>query len=103
MATNYARGAAKEHLAIRKLRDDGWVCTRTPKSQGPFDILACKLGDIQLIQCKFGGKSAFDNFGPAAREELLQLALKAGGQALLYWWPGKRKKLRIIASSEWPG
>ncbi|MHB1869113.1 MAG: PDDEXK family nuclease [Nitrososphaerales archaeon] len=39
---------------MHKLRNDGWVCSRSAMSHGPVDVFAAKAGKILLIQVKSG-------------------------------------------------
>lgn len=51
---NYNRGRAREYQAIVKLKNSGWVCTRSAMSHGPVDIIAARRGRVRLIQVKSG-------------------------------------------------
>lgn len=39
---------------MKKLRNDGWVVSRSAMSHGPVDIFAAKDGVVRLIQVKSG-------------------------------------------------
>jgi Holliday junction resolvase len=71
-STPYARGRNREYQALRKLREDGWFCTRSAASHGPVDILAGKHGEILMIQVKSGVAKA-----SPAEKELLKVWGKA--------------------------
>jgi Holliday junction resolvase len=52
--TNYSRGRSREYETMKRLRDDGWVCSRSAMSHGPVDVFAAKGGIVRLIQVKSG-------------------------------------------------
>ncbi|HXY82854.1 MAG TPA: hypothetical protein VEH56_03975 [Candidatus Saccharimonadales bacterium] len=65
-STPYARGRNREYQALRKLREEGWFCTRSAASHGPVDILAGRGGEILMVQVKSGIARA----SPAEKELL---------------------------------
>ena len=99
--SGYQRSARRERETVKYLRDLGHVAYRTPASKGAADVVDLYHGNVSLIQIKTGGKSAFDHFGPAERERLVQEAAKAGGTPGLFWWP-TGKPLEIIGADRWP-
>jgi len=52
--TNYSRGRSREYETMKRLRDDGWCCSRSAMSHGPVDVFAAKDGVVRLIQVKSG-------------------------------------------------
>jgi Holliday junction resolvase len=52
--SNYARGRSREYQAIKKLRAEGWLCSRSAMSHGPVDVFAAKDGNTLVIQVKSG-------------------------------------------------
>ena len=54
VSTPYTKGRSREYQAMRKLRSEGWFCSRSAASHGPVDIFAAKGGKILLIQVKSG-------------------------------------------------
>jgi len=54
VSTPYTRGRSREYQALRKLRAEGWLCSRSAASHGPVDIFAGKDGEILMIQVKSG-------------------------------------------------
>jgi Holliday junction resolvase len=52
--TNYSRGRSREYETMKRLREEGWVCSRSAMSHGPVDIFAAKDGVVRLIQVKSG-------------------------------------------------
>lgn len=51
------RGRAWEYKAIKILRSEGWVCSRSAMSHGPVDIFAANGKKVLLIQVKSGTAS----------------------------------------------
>ena len=72
VSTPYTRGRSREYQVLRKLRDEGWLCSRSAASHGPVDIFAGKDGRILMIQVKSGQ-------GRATKEE--RKILKVWGEA----------------------
>ncbi len=54
VSTPYTRGRAREYRALRILRNNGWLCSRSAASHGPVDIFACKDGKMLMVQVKSG-------------------------------------------------
>ena len=54
MGTPYTRGRSREYQVLRKLREEGWFCTRSAASHGPVDIIAGRDGIILMVQVKSG-------------------------------------------------
>ena len=52
--TPYFKGRDREYRALKMLRAEGWVCSRSAMSHGPVDIFAAKEGKPLLIQVKSG-------------------------------------------------
>jgi Holliday junction resolvase len=52
--TNYSRGRSKEYETMKRLKADGWKCSRSAMSHGPVDVFAAKGGIVRLIQVKSG-------------------------------------------------
>jgi Holliday junction resolvase len=55
-AAPYRKGAAFERDVRAYYERLGWVVTRQPKSQSPYDLVALKNGKAHLVQCKTNGK-----------------------------------------------
>lgn len=62
VSTPYTRGRSREYQVLRKLRVEGWFCSRSAASHGPVDIFAGKGGQILMVQVKSGK-------GRASKEE----------------------------------
>ncbi len=54
VSTPYTRGRSREYQVLRKLREEGWLCSRSAASQGPVDIFAGRAGRILMVQVKSG-------------------------------------------------
>jgi len=52
--TQYTKGRAYEYKALRMLRRQGWLCSRSAASRSPVDIFAGKDGKLLLVQVKSG-------------------------------------------------
>ena len=50
--TNYRRGRDKEFLAVRELRQQGYVAFRSAGSHSPVDVTAINKKHVRLIQIK---------------------------------------------------
>ena len=53
---------------LKKLRAEGWFCSRSAASHGPVDIFAARDGQVLMVQVKSGT-------GRASREEKEMLKL----------------------------
>lgn len=96
-----AFGTDRERKLVERLRNDGWICTRTPASLGTMDIIALKAGEIpRFIQLK-GTMKPFSGFTPFERFDLLKEAAQAGARAELCWWP-KHGRPEFIGPEDWP-
>ena len=91
VSTPYLRGRAWEYKALRILREDGWVCSRSAMSHGPVDIFAANGRRVVLIQVKSGSS----RLGGAEREDLAQWAKAFRAEAEI-WRFRKRGKLEKI-------
>ena len=95
-------GHRRERQVKALLEEEGWFVIRAPGSLGTCDLAALKLRSTpMLIEVKATAAGPFHSFGPADRKALLEAAEKAGGEAVLAWWPAN-KELRWIPVSEWP-
>lgn len=72
VSTPYTRGRSHEYQVLRKLRGEGWLCSRSAASHGPVDIFAGKDGRMLMVQVKSGK-------GRASEEE--KEILKVWGKA----------------------
>ena len=72
VSTPYTRGRSREYQVLRRLREEGWFCSRSAASHGPVDIFAGQDGRILMVQVKSGK-------GRATKTE--REALKRWGQA----------------------
>jgi hypothetical protein len=97
---NYKRGATFERDRVKHHRAEGRAAYRTAGSHTPADVIVLWVGGKRLEQTKTGGTSPYSDFGPAARERLLQEAALAGGTCSLVW--KKDGKVREIPPEEWP-
>ena len=58
VSTPYTRGRSREYHALRKLRAEGWFCSRSAASHGPVDIFAGRKGEVLMVQVKSGTSRA---------------------------------------------
>lgn len=72
VSTPYTRGRSREYQVLRRLREEGWFCSRSAASHGPVDIFAGRGGKILMVQVKSGS-------GRATEEE--RRTLKLWGKA----------------------
>ncbi|MFC1755505.1 hypothetical protein ACFL96_19295 [Thermoproteota archaeon] len=54
VSTPYTRGRSREYQALKILRKDDWLCSRSAASHSAIDIFACKDGKVLLVQVKSG-------------------------------------------------
>ena len=87
-STPYTRGRSREYQVLRKLRGEGWFCSRSAASHGPVDIFAGRNGRTLMVQVKSGT-------GRASKEEreLLKLWGKAFRGRVEIWKFKKGKPL----------
>lgn len=96
------RGHSRERLVRKLLEANDWVVVRAAGSLGPIDLVALKLGrKAMLIEVKSTAGSPYERFGPADRKTLLDLAERAGADAVLAYWP-PNAVLELIDSHAWP-
>ncbi len=60
VSTPYTRGRSREYQVLRKLREEGWFCSRSAASHGPVDIFAGRGGRMLMVQVKSGKGRATD-------------------------------------------
>ena len=58
VSTPYTSGRSREYQVLRKLREEGWLCSRSAASHGPVDIFAGKDGRMLMVQVKSGSARA---------------------------------------------
>jgi|TARA_B100000959_G_scaffold271636_1_gene319991 Holliday junction resolvase len=89
VSTPYTRGRAREYQALRILRSEGWLCSRSAASHGAVDIFACKNGKMVFVQVKSGKVRIMEK----DRSRLKEWVDASGGQAEI-WFFGNRKGVR---------
>jgi Holliday junction resolvase len=74
VSTPYTRGRSREYQVLKKLRKEGWFCSRSAASHGAVDIFAGKRGHVLMVQVKSGKarvtraeKETLRNWGEAFR------------------------------------
>ena len=98
VSTAYARGRIREYLVLKKLRSEGWYCSRSAASHGPVDVFAAKNGKIRMIQVKSGR----GRLKPGDRETLRLWAEAFAGTAEV-WYFGRRTGTTIEVVCEGGG
>ena len=112
-----AAGTARENQLKKQLEGEGWVVVRSPASGSPVDLWAMKQAklkyalvefgrwgqacEIKAIQLKANTGSPWMNFRKAERQELLEIAERAGATPWLVHWP-PRRAATWYTPSEWP-
>lgn len=86
VSTAYARGRSREYQVLKKLKGEGWCCSRSAASHGPVDVFAAKNGKVRMIQVKSGR----GRLKPGDRETLKLWAQAFAGTAEV-WYFGKRR------------
>ena len=90
VSTAYARGRSREYQVLKKLRREGWYCSRSAASHGPVDVFAGKGRMVRMIQVKSGRA----RLKPGDRE-ILKLWAQAYGGVAEVWYFGRRIGTRI--------
>jgi Holliday junction resolvase len=90
VSTAYARGRSREYQVLKKLRHEGWCCSRSAASHGPVDVFAGKDGLVRMIQVKSGRA----RLRPGDRETLKLWAQAYAGVAEV-WYFGRRSGTKI--------
>ena len=88
VSTPYTRGRSREYQVLRKLREEGWFCSRSAASHGPVDIFAGRDGKILMVQVKSGKGRATD-----AERRILKLWGEAYRGTVEIWKYRKGKPL----------
>ncbi len=104
-----AAGTARERQVKAQLEAEGWVVVRSPASGSPVDLWAMRVQDggyqagtwAMGLQIKANTGSPFKNFQPQERQELRDIAERAGATPWLVHWP-PHKPCRWIKPEEWP-
>lgn len=97
-----SRGIQRERQVRKLLEEEGWLVLRAAGSLGVADLVALKADSRpMLIEVKSTGAGPYHSFGPKLRTELVEAATKAGGLAVLCWWPSRRKP-EWFYSQTWP-
>ena len=94
-------GLARERKVKELKEKQGWVCIAAKGSLGPVDLVAIRRGLIEFIEVKSTVDGPYKNFSPQDRQELLEVAGRAGAVPILCWWP-PRCEPQWITSGEWP-
>lgn len=84
----YKIGRSYEYRVRELLRSRGFIVTRSPRSAGVFDLMACRAGQILLVQCK---KSR--SFGSARERTGLIIAARTAGATPLLSGPGNKRRI----------
>ncbi len=87
--TNYSRGRSREYETMKRLRHEGWMCSRSAMSHGPVDVFAAKGGIIRLIQVKSGSSRM-----KKGEIEILKTWGEAFDATAEIWYYKKRGKLQ---------
>lgn len=85
---NYIKGRSREYQALKILRDDGWLCSRSAASHSAIDIFACKDEMVLLIQVKSGKARVTE-------KDRLELSKwkKESGCCVEIWYFGRKKEI----------
>ena len=88
VSTPYTRGRSREYQVLRRLREEGWFCSRSAASHGPVDIFAGRDGCVLMVQVKSGKARA-----TRAEKEVLKTWGKAFRGQVEIWRFRKGKPL----------
>ncbi len=87
----YANGRTLEYAAEADCKANGYWARRLPSSKGECDVIAVKLGEVLMIQCKLDGYMP-----PAERVKLFNVAAIHGCVPLLASWHKEGRAARTI-------
>ena len=90
VSTAYARGRSREYQVLKRLRREGWYCSRSAASHGPVDVFAGKDGMVRMIQVKSGRARL-----RCLDRDVLKLWAQAYAGVAEVWYFGKRTGTRI--------
>ncbi len=76
----YTSGKKFEHVVWTYFKNQGYYVMMSAHSEGPFDIVALKKGEILLVQCKEWRGYLRNNL---IKEELIRIADDVGGQPII--------------------
>lgn len=76
--SHYRLGRQFEYRVRDDLKRAGFLALRSPRSAGPFDLIAVRQGCVLLVQCKIGGY-----IPPSEWNELYRLAASVGAIPIL--------------------
>jgi Holliday junction resolvase len=92
----YRRGAAAERRVQRALEADGWLVTRQPKSQSPYDLMCIHpFGMVDLVQVK-----SRNYLTPIEKTALIEVAYGWDCEAVLAWIEVNTLKRRVLTTGE---
>jgi Holliday junction resolvase len=89
VSTPYTRGRAREYQALRILRSEGWLCSRSAASHSAVDIFACKDGEMVFIQVKSGKARVTEK-----NRSRLKEWVDASGSSAEIWVFGNKRGVR---------
>ena len=105
------KGSQRERAVKRGLADEGYVVVRTPASKSPVDLWAItprarfgagRIGcEVLAVQVKGNLGNPYKAFGPTERNELREIAARAGATPWLVHWPPRGKEA-WIPEDRWP-
>lgn len=96
MPSGYRNGADLERAVKHHLEDNGYLLViKSGGSKGKVDVIALKLGETVLVQCKLSGE-----IRPAERIALRSLALALGAVPVLARWVKDGNAARQIGYTE---
>jgi hypothetical protein len=79
MDKRYKKGREFEYQTRDFFKTQGYFVLRSPHSLGPVDLVALKMNEILLIQCKVAGMY----LRPKEKEKLISLAKSIGAKAIV--------------------
>jgi len=50
----YEKGRRAEYAIMKRLKEEGYICSRSAGSHSAFDVVAVNSEHVRLIQSKFG-------------------------------------------------
>lgn len=93
--SNYSRGANFERRVMKNLEARSWTVFRSAGSHSPVDLVAIRMGEVQLYQCQID-----KHFAPGKRAAVIELARVNHFQAWLAWREGNKLYTKEITNEE---
>ena len=93
--TSYSKGRHFEYTTRRNLESKGFVVFRSAGSRSVADLIALRVGEVWLVQCKTDGYMS-----PLERDNFARVADELGVVPMLASRKARRLTLREVCKEE---